>query len=499
MTLKYRFFQFCLLTLIAILAISCNGQTNSTSTKNNIESIANSQSKRIDELIKIYNFNEGFSGSVLVAQNGNIILKKGYGNANREWNIPNKPDTKFRIASVTKPFTSVLILQLVAENKIELHKPISTYLNDYPKEQGNKITIHHLLTHSSGLIRDVNTDKKQFHNPKQIVDLFANEQLLFEPGKRFEYSNCGYNLLGYIIEVVTGKSYQEVLEEKIFEPLNIHNSGYSRHRRILENRSSGYGNNFIDYRNSNYFDYSNAYASGAIYSTVEDMFLFDQALYSEKLIPKNLLDLAFSKHIADEKYGGHYGYGWEIIEKTIGNTENKIETISHSGSLPDYCAVFTRIPSTNTTIVLLGNTGRAWLNAITGNILAILNDEAYELPNKSATKVLYESIQSNGIAYGISNFKKIKDDSDYYVNENEMNVLSYVFLQEDKAKISASVLELAIEQFPKAFNLYDSYGEVLLNLGEKEKAIENYKKSIELNPDNKHGIEVLRKLEQKKE
>ena len=499
MRLKHRFFQLYLLTLIGTFVTSCNGQTNSASSINNTETLDKTKSEKIDELISIYNFNEGFSGSVLVAQDGNVIFKKGYGNANREWNVSNKPDTKFRIASVTKPFTAVLILQLVAENKLDLHKPITNYLKDYPKEQGNKITIHHLLTHSSGLVRDVNSDKKQFHNPKQIVDLFANEPLRFEPGERFEYSNCGYILLGYLIESISEKTYQEVLDERIFKPLNMQNSGYYRHRRILENRSSGYGNNFIDYRNSNYFDYSNAYASGAIYSTVDDMFLFDQALYSDVLLPQNLLDLAYSKHFADEKYGGYYGYGWEIIEKAIGNTEKKIETISHSGSLPDYCAIYTRLPSTKTTIILLGNTGRAWLNAITKNVIAILNNETYDLPKKSAAKVLFEAIEKNGIEYGENSFLKIKDNSDYYVNENEMNVLSYVLLQENKAKISATVLELAIEHFPDAFNLYDSYGEVLLNLGEKEKAIENYKKSIELNPDNKHGIEVLRDLEQKKE
>lgn len=491
---KSQLLQFFLFSLIVTLATSCNGQTNSTSTVNNEKPLGKSMSEKIDELISIYNFNEGFSGSVLVAENGNVIFKKSYGDANREWNIPNKPDTKFRIASVTKPFTAVLILQLAAESKLDLNKPITTYLNDYPKEQGDKITVHHLLTHTSGLIRDVDTDKKQFHNPKQIVELISKEPLLFEPGERFEYSNCGYNLLGYLIETITRKSYQEVLEEKIFKPLNMQNSGYYRHKTVLKNRSSGYSNNFIDYKNSNYFDFSNAYASGAIYSTVDDMFLFDQALYSEKLLPKSLLDLAFSKQVADKDYGGYYGYGWEIVEKPIGNSDSKIETTSHSGSLPDYCAVFTRIPSTQTTIIILGNTGRAWLNAITQSTLAILNNETYNLPKKSVAKALFNAINEGGIEFGKIEFKNLLAENSYYVDENEMNVLSYVFLQEDKAETSASVLELAIEQFPNSFNLYDSYGEVLLNLGEKEKAIENYKKSIELNPDNKHGIEVLKEL-----
>jgi CubicO group peptidase (beta-lactamase class C family) len=471
---------------------SCSGQSKETTSKTDTN--VQSKTNQIDNLISIYNFNEGFNGSVLVARDGKVILKKGYGLANREWNTPNTPDTKFRIASVTKPFTAVLILQLVSENKLDLHKPISTYLNDFPKELGDKITIHHLLTHTSGLIRDVDSDKKQFLNPKQIIELIAKEPLLFEPGERFEYSNCGYNLLGYIIESITGKSYKEVLNEKIFKPLNMKNSGYYRHKTILENRSSGYSNNFLDYRNANYFDYSNAYASGAIYSTVEDMLLFDQALYSEKLLPKDLLKLAFSKQVEDKKYGGHYGYGWEIIEKSIGNTEDKVETISHSGSLHDYCAIFTRIPATKTTIILLGNTGRAWLNAITKNTLAILNNVSYDVPKKSATKALFNAINKNGVEFGKNKFKQLKTDTSYYANENEMNVLSYVYSQENKAEVAATVLELAIEHFPHAFNLYDSYGEVLLKLGEKDKAIENYKKSIELNPGNKHGIEVLKEL-----
>lgn len=180
---KSQLFQFCLLILVFNLITSCNGQTNSISTKNNTKLLEKSKYNQIDSLISIYNFNEGFNGSILVAQEGNIIFKKGYGMANREWNIPNKSDTKFRIASVTKPFTAMLILQLVAENKLDLHKPITTYLNNYPKEQGDKITLHHLLTHSSGLIRDVDTDKKQFHKPKQIVELISKEPLLFEPGE----------------------------------------------------------------------------------------------------------------------------------------------------------------------------------------------------------------------------------------------------------------------------------------------------------------------------
>lgn len=483
-----------LLSIFGIAFItSCNGQTNSTIENSTVRSIDQTKIDKIDEIVNLYSENAGFNGSVLVAYQGEIIYKNGFGMANMEWRIPNKSDTKFNIASVTKPFTAMLIMQLVADNKLELQKPITTYLKNYPKENGDQITIHHLLTHTSGLIRDVETEQKLFHNPKELVDLFADKPLQFAPGERFEYSNCGYFLLGYIIETITGKPYKEVLEERIFKPLNMNNSGYYGHRQILENRSSGYRNNFIDYQNADYTDFSNAYSAGAIYSTVEDMFFFDQAFYSEKLLPPKYIKLATTKHIAAD-FGGHYGYGWEIIEQPIGNTKDMIETIGHSGSLPGYCAVYTNIPSSQSAIIFLNNTGRAYLNTMTTAIIGILYDQPYDLPPKSIAILLLDKIEKEGINSGVHFFNNFKEDENYYVNEEELNMVSYKLMQSDNDENAAEVLKLGISYFPNSFNLYDSYGEVLLNLGNKDQAIENYKKSIELNPDNKNGIRVLQEL-----
>lgn len=490
---KSNFFsQICLLILVIFLATSCNGQTNSNA-ENRTKSIDKTKIDKIDEIVKMYSDNAGFNGSVLVAHQGQVIYKKGFGMADMEWKIANKPNTKFRIASVTKPFTAILIMQLVAEKKLDLHKPISTYLKDYPKTIGDQITIHHLLTHTSGLIRSVETEQKQFHNPKQLIEIFDNEPLLYKPGEKFEYSNVGYILLGYILETVTKKSYKDLLEEYIFKPLNMNNSGFYRHRLLLENRSSGYNNNFIDYQNSNYRDFSNAYSAGAIYSTVEDMFLFDQALYSEKLLPKKYLELALTKHTPAD-FGGHYGYGLEIVEKPIGNTKDMIETIGHSGSLPGYCAIYTRIPSSQSAIIFLNNTGRAYLNTMTTAITGVLYDKPYVLPKKSISKLLLDKIEKEGINSGIQFFNKFKKDENYYVKEEELNIVSYKLMQSDKEESAAEVLKLGISYFPNAFNLYDSYGEILLKLGNKDKAIENYKKSVELNPNNKNGIRVLKEL-----
>lgn len=489
----YSILQVLLLIFVIAYISSCKGQTNSNIENGAVKSSDQTKIDRIDEILNLYSENSGFNGSVLVSYQGEVIYKKGFGMANMEWKIPNKSDTKFSLASVTKPFTAMLIMQLVADNKLKLYEPITTYLKNYPKENGDQITIHHLITHTSGLIRDVETEQKIFHRPEELVDLFASKPLQFTPGERFEYSNCGYFLLGYLIETITSKSYEEVLEEKIFKPLSMNNSGYYRHRLLLENRASGYSNDFIDYRNANYIDFSNAYSAGAIYSTVEDMFLFDQALYSEKLLPRKYIELAFAKHITAD-FGGHYGYGWEVIEQPIGNTEVKIATIGHSGSLPGYCAVYTSIPSSQSAIIFLNNTGRAYLNTMTTAIIGILYDKPYDLPKKSISRLLFDKIQNEGINSGIHFFNKFKEDENYYVSEEELNIVSYKLKQSDNVESAAEVLKLGISYFPNSFNLYDSYGEVLLSLGNKDQAVENYKKSIKLNPNNENGIRVLKEL-----
>jgi len=367
-----RIITLAVFMLIVTLNSSCNSQTKNNTTIDKAE--------KIDELVSLYSDYDGFNGSVLVAHEGEIIYKKGFGLANMEWDIPNQTDTKFMIASITKPFTAMLIMQLVAENKLDLHKPISTYLPNYPKKNGNQITIHHLLTHSSGL-SDGPNDGKKYNQPKDMVNQFSELPLKFKSGKRFSYSNGGYTLLGYIIETITEKTYEDVLKDKIFNPLNMKNSGFHKHRPIIKNMSSGYNKSWGEYLDIDYSDESTAYAAGAIYSTVEDMFLWNQALNTEILLPKKYMDLTFTKYIATS-FGGHYGYGWVLTEKPIGNTNNTIETIGHVGTISGYSAVFTRIPSSNASIILLSNTSNSFRTSITTAITGILYDETYDFPLK---------------------------------------------------------------------------------------------------------------------
>jgi len=451
---------------------------------------------KLDKLIQAYSEYGKFNGSVLVADKGKIIYKKGFGFADMEWNIPNQPDTKHRLGSITKQFTSMLIMQLVEQGKLKLDVPISTYLPDYPKKNGDIITLHHLLTHSSGtpnmtsfpgFVKDV---MRNSYSPQELVNLFADSTLQFKPGERFDYSNSGYILLGYIIEKVTGKSYEQALQENIFTPLKMTNTGYDHNRTLLKNRASGYEKNGRRYVNADFIDMSVPYAAGSLYSTVEDLFLWDQALYANQLLRKENTELLFAKHISSG--GGHYGYGWGIGDIPLGNTADRIETSGHGGGINGFNTQLSRIPSDKSFIVLLNNTGGAPLNEMTNAIAAILYDKSYNLPKRSVANSLAERIEKEGIPAALEYYKGIKDSIGYSLNENEMNRTGYEFLQAGKMNEAAAVFKLNTIAFPKSANVYDSYGEALMALGNKTEAIENYKKSVKLNPGNEPAIKILK-------
>jgi CubicO group peptidase (beta-lactamase class C family) len=346
---------------------------------------AQTKSEHIDQLMKIYTKNGAFNGSVLVAENSNVILNKGYGFANMEWNMPNQSNTKHRLASITKQFTAMLIMRLVEQGKLNLNTPIINYISDYPKIVGNQITLHHLLTHTSGIpnfrsFKIFNDISKTVHTPKEIVNIFKDSTLQFNPGEKFAYSNSNYTLLGLIIENVTEKSFEENLQESIFTLLKMNNSGYDYAETVLKNRSSGYQKDGEVFKNADFIDMSIPYAAGSIYSTVDDLYLWDQALYTNKLLSDKSKDLMFSNHIPAGPW--HYGYGWIIKEDSYDN----LKILEHNGGINGFNTLISRIPSDQHLVVLINNTGGAPLDEINLAIRSILYDQAYNLPKKSKTQ-----------------------------------------------------------------------------------------------------------------
>lgn len=313
---------------------------------------------KIDEFMTGLVEHDRFSGALLVAQGGKVLLSKGYGMANRELGMPNTPQTKFRVGSITKQFTALAILHLEQQGKLNVQDPICRYIPDCPKAW-QPITIHHLLTHTSGIpnfteFAGYQEFKKQLTSPVEIINLFRDQPLDFVPGEGWNYSNSGYIVLGYIIERVSGRSYAVFLQHNIFEPLRMVDTGYDDNRATITQRAIGYATATI---NADYIDMSVPYAAGGLYSTVQDLFLWDRALYPNSLIPISLQNEMFTPFVTIpvigreglSNAGASYAYGWRIGKKF-----NRL-WIAHGGGIDGFSAKLDRYPDDNVTIILLSN------------------------------------------------------------------------------------------------------------------------------------------------
>ncbi|SEP17778.1 CubicO group peptidase, beta-lactamase class C family [Flavobacterium sp. CF108] len=467
-----------------------------------ITTFAQDKTKQIEDLLAKYTEYGQFNGSALVAENGKVIFKKGFGLANMEWNIPNQSDTKFRLGSITKQFTAFLIVKLAEEGKIKLDVPITTYLPDYPKENGDKITIHNLLTHTSGIPNYTATpnflrDKSRNpYSPQDFVKTFDKLPLEFKPGEKFNYSNSGYFLLGYIIEKITGKTYEQYLQETILTPLNLVNTGFDHSEIILKNRAAGYEKQGKNYVNSSFIDMSIPYAAGSLYSTVEDLYLWDQALYGNKILSEKSMESLFKPYI--KSWGDEsYGYGWSLEDVNI-EGKGKLKIIEHGGGINGFNTIISRVPADKNLVVLLNNTGGTVLGEMNEAIRNILYNQPYNQPKKSMALELLDIFKEKGTTAGLDTYKKLKIDPTYGIKEGDMNNAGYQLLQAGKKKEAIEVFKINVEAFPKSGNVYDSLGEAYLADGDKKLALANYSKSVELDPSNENGKKVLEELSKNK-
>ena len=458
--------------------------------------LAQDKAAKIDELMKVYNGYRQFNGAVLVAENAKVIFKKGYGMANMEWNIPVDTDTRFRLGSITKQFTSMLILQLVQEGKIKVEGKLTDYLPDYRKDTGDRITIHQLLNHTSGIPSYTglpNFFQEISRNPYSVSDFvkkFASGDLEFEPGTKWNYNNSGYFLLGALIERVTGKPYEQVLKERIFDPVGMKNTGYDHHETILAKRAAAYEKRPGGFINAPYLDMSLPYAAGSLYSTVEDLYLWDQALYTDTLLSAQLKELMFKPGLSN------YAYGWIVRKAPLGPQGEPVTIIEHGGGINGFNTVITRMPESKNLIVLLNNTGGTKLQDMTQRIASILFGKPYKAPMRDIAEALFNTVVEKDVQAAITQYRELKEtQADAYdFSEPQLNGLGYQLMQMKRVKDAIEILKLNVEIFPRGFNTYDSLGEAYMVNGDKQLAIQNYKKSLELNPRNTGAVEALKKL-----
>jgi CubicO group peptidase (beta-lactamase class C family) len=310
-----------------------------------------------------------FSGSVLIARDGKVLVSRGYGKANLELGVANTPQTKFRIGSLTKQFTAMAIMILQERSKLNVRDFVCKYVPECPQAWAN-VTIHHLLIHTSGIpdLLALPDFEKTMGLPSpvaQTVARFKNKPLEFRPGEKFKYSNSGYVLLGYIIERVTLQSYETFVKENIFEPLRMTNSGSDHNEQIIKDRAAGYTKRGGALINAQYIDMSIPTGGGSLYSTVEDLFLWDRALNTEKLLTKKSLAIMFTPY-ATADWGDGAAYGW-----FIGRDKANHRYMGFLGGINGFAAQIMRYPDSEVLVVVLSNFSFAPVTDIESDLASI--------------------------------------------------------------------------------------------------------------------------------
>ncbi len=445
----------------------------------------------IDATVKQYAEKDLFSGVVLVTENGKPVCEKAFGMLDREQNIPMKTDTKLKIGSIVKDFTAVLILQLAEQNKLDLDDPMGKYLDMFPAEISQKVTIRQLLRHEAGFgdyLRDPlpRETMDSLTTVARIIDLFKNEPLLFEPGTDEQYSNSGYTVLGAIIEKVTGKSYFDAVEQHILQPLGM-NETLFHWRKIAAQPTrpkwylrSATGKIFpaeVDEWPS---------PSGGAYSTVGDLFKFEHSLLRD-----NRLLSDQSKNIKAVRYGAKPGDWQQLLN-------DPQVVMGKAGGSPGNNSVVLSLPAKGYTIIVLANMDEPIAEVVGKQIFSILSGDEPKPVRLTVFEHMYQIWKTHDSDYLQTNFEKnlanfeLMDPPDFVLNR-----VGYDLLFEGNVDAAIDIFTVNTKLFPQIANTWDSLGEAHMVKGNRELAIENYRKSLALNPGNQNAAEMLKKLEGK--
>lgn len=291
--------------------------------------------------------------TVIVRKGPNVMLRGGYGLADLETAAPMRADSNLRLASQTKQFTAMAVLQLVHAGKIKLEHKVGEVLKDYPAP-GRDVTIKQLLTHTSGIpnlsrMQEFRDNKAKAASLQELLALFSSQPLQFKPGSRFGYSNSNYVLLTAIIEAASKQTYADYLQQHVFQPLGMNNTGYDVASEIVPNRAKGYEQTATGFRNADVISMTRPQGAGGLRSSVDDLNLWDQALYTSKLLPQELLQQSFVKHPGSDGKPLPYGYGWMSADVA------DLETHEHSGGIDGFSSYIIRIPAQQVYVAVLAN------------------------------------------------------------------------------------------------------------------------------------------------
>lgn len=368
--------------------------------------VAQAPVSRMDQVVQSFVDAKQFMGSVLVAQGDKILLNKGYGFANLEWSIPDSPSTKFRLGSITKQFTAASILLLEERGKLKTDDPVKQYLPDAPAAW-DKITIFNLLTHTSGIpsftsFPDYRSTEAMPTTSEQLVARFRDKPLNFQPGESWEYSNSGYALLGYLIEKISGESYKDFVQENLFTPLGMKNSGYDLNAPIIERRAAGYAPGPEGPVNAGYIDMSIPFSAGALYSTTGDLLRWEQGLFGGKV----LSPASLKKMTTPFKNDYAFGLGVRVVD---GHT-----LIEHGGGIEGFNTQLSYYPDDKLTVIVLANLNGGAPSDIAAKLASVAHGEKVVLTSERkeinvAKDILMRYVGTYAITPTIKNVITLED------------------------------------------------------------------------------------------
>lgn len=454
----------------------------------------------LKQLVDSYATNRSFNGVVLVAQHGRILYRGAYGLASREWQVANTGDGVFRIGSLSKPITAILVMQLVQENSLRLDGTLGEYLPTlYANTPAAAVTIAQLLNHTSG-VADLprsyedpwwNTQARLSFEPEDFAKAWIPGKLVSAPGAEWRYNNNGYFLLGLIIEKVTGASYEANLQQRILGKAGMTASGLYHASELVPRLATGYQTRpDLSLARPMPIDPSVSFAAAGLYSTVDDLFRLDQALQGDLLLAEQSRQVMWTNHRSG------YGYGWEVENWSLpaGGTY-KVE--SHTGSVPGYQSYWLRAEQDQSVVIILDNYWQGETVATLGKeLMSVLHGQPVALAKKNLGDLLVPVALSQGVPGMTRAYEALgATSSEYDVSERALNSLGYRLLRMKRLPEAVTVFQWNANAHPESANVHDSLGEAYLANGQRDQAISSYRRASELAPGETRIRELLKELE----
>ncbi len=446
----------------------------------------------IDRLLNDCHEKGIFNGTALIADEGEIVLESAYGLKNIQTAAPLDSKDKFYIGSITKQFTSMLIFQLYDQQRLNIYAPFCNYLPEFKAPPFSEITVYQLLTHTSGIKNFTSFSEFDASADISEAEMFEmiKRPLSFTPGTNFEYSNSGYYLLGKIIERMSAKTFGEALEENIFGPLKMENSGFDTVFHYTD-FARGYWRTIDGMAPMPQYEPKTLFSTGGIYSTVGDLFKWNQALYESQLLSDS------AKKIMFEPFKNDYACGWRV-HKGYDDDGEYFERHQHGGTIKGYhCFILRRIPEKQT-VILLDNFYDQEIQEIKNAIWTILIDRKGHIPQAKLSNLLFQAAADQNVKATIQAITENDGAyrADYHFEEYDINTVAYRLMDANRFDEAELIFEFNQKLYPHSWNVYDSYGELQLRMGNLENSKALYLKSLDLNPKNESAKQALDKITQ---